>query len=145
MTSFEKIGNTHQCIYGERKLLLCGFAPSAQSKFKTLIGMLGIKELPLIWAGNEDGEITVGALMQRTDGSGQGAESQLPRALIVAGIEEKELQQLISGCRQAGMKQALWATLTPTSEGWPLKKLINELISERQALAPVKKKINADR
>lgn len=138
MTGFEKIGTTNQRLYGERKLLLCGFAPPAQSKFRTLMEMLGIIEIPLIWAGNEDGDVLVGELMRRTDDSGQGAESQLPRALIVSGIEENELHLLISGCRQAGMKQALWATLTPTSEGWPLNKLLNELISERQALAKVK-------
>lgn len=138
MTSFEKIGNSDQRLYGERKLLLCGFSPTAQSKFKTLLEMLDIKKLPLVWASNTDGDTQVGKLMQKADGSGEGVESQLPRTLIVAGVEENELHQLISGCRQAGMKQALWATLTPTSEGWPLTKLINELSAERKAISKAK-------
>ncbi|MBI5895900.1 MAG: DUF3783 domain-containing protein, partial [Desulfobacterales bacterium] len=42
---------------------------------------------------------------------------------------------LMSGCRQAGMRQALWAALTPTSESWPLGQLLKELSTERAALA----------
>lgn len=134
--SFKKVGrSSNQRLYGERKLLLCGFAPQVQSKVKALLDMLRIENLPLVWAGPEDGEVPVGQLMQRSDGSGEGGDSQFPRALIVAGIEEKELHLLMSGCRNTGMKQGLWATLTPTSEKWSLKKLIAELSAEREALA----------
>ena len=132
---FEKIGQTAKRLYGEQKLLLCGFPPAAQPKFKSLIGMIGLDHLPLVWVGTDDAGETVGNLMQRSDGSGEGAASDVPRAIIVAGIEEAELHQLMSGCRQAGMKQALWATLTPTSEGWPLNKLLEELSAERRAMA----------
>ncbi len=135
MSAFERIDQSDQLLYGERKLLLCGFTPEAQSKFQTLLGMIGIEDLPLVWAGPDDEDELVGALMQKTDGSGQGTGSKLPRALIVAGIEKNELHILMSGCRQAGMKQALWATLTPVSEQWPLRKLIDELDAERRALA----------
>lgn len=135
MSSFEKIDQSDQMLYGERKLLLCGFAPEAQSKFKKLLEMIGIRDLPLVWAGETDKNEQVGILMQRTDGSGLGTASDLPRALIVAGIEKNELHMLMSGCRQAGMKQALWAALTPTSEQWPLISLIEELSAERKALA----------
>lgn len=133
--TFEKLGRSDQRLYGERKLLLCGFAQSAQAKFKLLLEMLGIKNLPLVWAGPKDDDELVGQLMCREADSGEGQTSQLPRTLIVAGVEENELHRLMSGCRQAGMKQALWATLTPTSENWPLKKLISELAAERKALA----------
>jgi hypothetical protein len=32
------------------------------------------------------------------------------------------------------MQPALWAALTPTSETWPLKRLLTELQAERKAL-----------
>ena len=132
---FEKLGQSSKRLYGERKLLLCGFPPPAQPKFKTLMSMLGMEDLPLVWAGSDEGGERVGQLIQRTDGSGEGTDSDLPRAIIVAGIEEVELHQLMSGCRQAGMKQALWATLTPTSESWTLKELLYELAAEREMMA----------
>jgi hypothetical protein len=33
------------------------------------------------------------------------------------------------------MQQALWATLTPTSETWTLEALLAELAAEQQALS----------
>ncbi len=96
--------------------------------------MIGIAQLPLIWCGAEEENVLLSELMRRPDGSGEGADSPLPRTLIVAGVKEQELHVLMSGCRQAGMQQALWATLTPTSETWPLKRLLSELSAEKEAL-----------
>jgi hypothetical protein len=137
--SFEKIGQSSRPLYGERKLLLCGFAPPAQSKFKTLLAMIGMAPLPLVWASGEDGDTLVEGLMRQPDGHGQGTDSPWPRAIIMGGILESELHQLMSGCRQAGMQQALWATLTPTSGQWPLKRLLTELSAEREAMAKIKR------
>jgi len=133
--SFEKLGSTRRCLYGARKLLLCGFAAAAQPKFKTLLDMVGITSVPLVWATSQDIKETVGLVLARSDGSGEGIDSELPRAIIVAGLEESELHTLMSGCRQAGMRQALWAALTPTSETWPLGQLLKELSAERAALS----------
>jgi hypothetical protein len=68
------------------------------------------------------------------NGTGKGESSVLPRAIIVAGITERQLQTLMAVCRKTGMQQALWATLTPTSETWPLRDLLPELAAERKAL-----------
>ncbi len=133
--SFEKLGLTDRRLYGARKLLLCGFTAAAQPKFKTLLAMIGIGEVPLTWGTGQDLKETVGTLLSRPDGSGEGSDSELPRAIIVAGLEESELHTLMSGCRQAGMRQALWAALTPTSETWPLGRLLKELSAERSALS----------
>jgi hypothetical protein len=133
--SFEKIGLTDRRLYGTRKLLLCGFAAAAQPKFKTLLDMIGIQSVPLVWGTRADIGETVGLLLSRPDGSGEGMDSDLPRAIIVAGLEENELHTLMSGCRQAGMRQALWAALTPTSETWGLGQLLKELSAEQAALA----------
>ncbi|MFZ1984507.1 MAG: DUF3783 domain-containing protein [Desulfatitalea sp.] len=133
--TFEKVGLSEKRLYGDRKLLLCGFPATAQVKFKTLLGMIGISALPLVWVGLQDVRETVGGLIARPDGSGEGTGSELPRAIIVAGLAENELHTLMSGCRQAGMQQALWAVLTPTSESWPLGQLLNELAAERAAMS----------
>lgn len=132
---FQKVGRSQRCLYGPRKVLLCGFGPGAQPKFKTLLQMLGMADLPLVWAGDADGDVRVGALVHRDADSGEGCDSNLPRAVIMAGIAEQELHRLMAGCRRAGMRQALWATLTPTSEQWPLLQLLKELSAEREALA----------
>jgi Domain of unknown function (DUF3783) len=132
--TFQKVGLSEKCFYGPRKLLLCGFSSAGQPKFKALLGMLTIDDLPLIWCGTAEGPETVGRLMQRPDGCGEGVDSNLPRAIIVAGINENELHRLMSACKQSGMQQALWAVLTTASETWPLDRLLNELDSERRSL-----------
>jgi hypothetical protein len=132
---FEKISRSEDALYGPRKLLLCGFPAAAQSTFATLLEMIGIQNIGLVWATADQSSRTLAALMDEPDGFGEGTASDLPRAVIVAGIAEKELHLLMSGCRKAQMQQALWATLTPTSKDWALKDLLAELDAERQALA----------
>jgi hypothetical protein len=39
----------------------------------------------------------------------------------------------MGGYRQQGLPAQLWATLTPTSEGWTIKSLLDELDAERRA------------
>lgn len=132
---FEKIERSRQCLYGVRKLLLCGFSTSEQAKFITLLDMLGLKELPLIWASGEEAEKLLCELFSQTDGSGEGLDSDLPRAIIAAGIEQQELHLLMNGCRKAGMQKPLWAVLTPTSENWRLSQLLTALAAEAKAMA----------
>lgn len=132
---FEKIKRSAAKLYGPRKLLLCGFPKEAQPKFKTLMQMLGIKNLPLVWITSDAPHESIGDLLALDDGSGEGCPSTLPRAIIASGIQENELYAIMSGCRKAGMKHALWAVLTPTSEKWHLQHLLDELSAEREALS----------
>ncbi len=133
--SFKKIQPSDTCIYGPRKLLLTGFAAGVQDRFKSLLQTLGFLDVALVWVTEDQSESIIDALVQMPDGSGIGRSSPLPRAIIVGGITEKELQHLITGCRKAGLKQVLWATLTPTSVTWPLQQLLSELAAEHAALS----------
>jgi len=131
---FEKLTASDTALYGPRKLLLCGFGREAQPKFQAVVSTAGLSDVPLVWAAAEDEAAIVGELFKRTDGAGAGIGSALPRAVIVAGITEKELLALMHVCKKSGMKTALWATLTPTSETWTLKALLQELSAERRQL-----------
>ena len=66
--------------------------------------------------------------------TGTGTDSTLPRAIIVAGINENELHNLMNTCRASGMQPPQWAVLTPVSETWTLRQLVAELEAERAAL-----------
>lgn len=131
---FEKLTASDTLLYGPRKLLLCGFGREAQPKFQAVVSTVGLSDVSLVWATAEDSTAIVGELFKRTDGSGAGIGSGLPRAIIVAGITEKELLSLMHVCKKSGMKTALWATLTPTSETWTLEALLGELSAERRQL-----------
>ncbi len=131
---FEKLDHSDTALYGPRKLLLCGFGRNAQPKFAAVLAMADLSNTPLVWAAADDATTTVGELFTRPDGAGVGSDSPLKRAVIVAGITENELHVLMNVCKQAGMQPALWATLTPTSETWTLKTLLDELSAERHQL-----------
>ncbi len=137
--TFEKVSNSDKPMHGQRKLILCGFPVEAQPRFKTLLKMIQMKDLPIVWAGDDDKEMTLSDIFKMEANRGEGTASSLPRAIIVSGILEQELHYLMSACRQTKMKPALWAVVTPVSEKWTLKELIEELEAERVAMANMKK------
>jgi len=138
--TFEKVTASDKPMYGPRKLLLCGFPADAQPKFKTLLKMAGLADLPAIWVAAAQTGLHLTDLLGLADGTGEGESSLLPRAIIVSGISEKELHMLMNACRQTGMKAALWAAVTSTSETWTLAQLLTELEAERAAMRKMKKK-----
>mgnify|MGYP001059991240 CR=1 FL=1 len=133
--TFEKIRQSDQRMYGVPKLILCGFPAAAQSKLLMVLEMVGLRDLPVVWAGDKDERSTLADLLQLPDQTGAGSDSALARAIIVSGITQNQLHGLMTVCRQSGMQQALWAALTPTSETWPLANLLAELQAERKALS----------
>ena len=133
-STFEKVTQSEKTLYGPRKLLLCGFSVEAQKKLESLLGMVGIVDVPRVWVTTEQGEASLADLLAVADGSGAGAVSALPRAVIVAGITEAQLIGLMTACKKSGMQPALWAVLTPVSETWTVGQLLAELARERDAM-----------
>jgi len=131
---FEKLTQSDTPLYGPKKLIVCGLSAELQPKFEKVLDMAGLKEVSLVWAHESQQDARLSELTDLPSGSGRGDSSALPRAIIVAGITERQLQTLMAVCRQSGMKNSLWATLTPTSETWLLKNLLAELLAERKAL-----------
>ena len=132
--TFEKVTTSDKPLYGPRKLLLCGFSSAAQSKFETVLDMVGLREIPKIWVSDDQGDMALSALLLLPDKSGASVSSNLPRAIVVAGISQNELISLMTVCKKAGMMNALWATLTPVSENWTIRQLLAELAAERKAM-----------
>jgi len=133
--TFEKVTTSDKSLYGPRKFLLCGFPAGAQSKFETVLEMVGLGDVPKIWVSEDQGDMVLSALLQLPDNNGASISSSLPRTIVVAGISQNELINLMTVCKKAGMMNALWATLTPTSENWALQQLIAELAAEQKAMA----------
>ena len=131
---FEKVSRTDKSLFGPRKLLLCGFSQTVQPNFKKLLELIGLADIPKVWVAEDRKDTPVGELMAFEDGAGWGVSSELPRAIIMAGISHKEMHRLMAGCREAKMKPPLWATLTPTSETWTLQSLLTELAAEHAAM-----------
>jgi hypothetical protein len=132
--TFEKVTASDKPLYGPRKLLLCGFPSAAQPKFETVLDMAALQKVKKIWVTDNQNAMALSTLLQLPDNSGASVSSNLPRAIIVSGISQNELINLMSVCKKAGMMSALWATLTPVSENWTIRKLLAELAAERKAM-----------
>jgi hypothetical protein len=105
---FEKVTRSEKCLYGPRKLMLCGFPAAGQAKLDTVLGLVGIADVPKIWVTAEQARHTL--------------------------ADEAQLIGLMNACKKSGMQPALWACLTPVSETWPLQQLLTELAREREAM-----------
>ena len=131
---FEKVTRSEKALYGPRKLILCGFAAGMQANFLKILEFTGLQDLDLVWAAEDRADDEIGEIMELPAGTGADSDSSLPRAIVVAGISENDLHNLMNTCRASGMQTALWAVLTPASEKWALRQLLAELEAERTAL-----------
>lgn len=134
-STFSRVTQTSQPLYGPRKLLICGFTPDGLTALDAVLATAAIPDLAVVYAGRTALEETLQSLFSRKDTAGRDTPSPMPAAIIMAGITEGELHHLINAYRRAGLPNPMWATLTPTSEQWTLRQLLSELSAERQALA----------
>lgn len=133
--TFSRVTHSDSRLYGPRALLVCGFSDEGQSAIIDLIQASKIDSLAVIFATSNDLAARLGELFGREAMSGRNEPSRMPAAMIMAGITEAELHQLMGRYRTAGLPWPLWATLTSTSATWSLRALLKELAAERAALA----------
>ena len=131
---FEKVSASDKPMYGPRKLLICGFSADIQPHVAKLLEILKLADVQRIWVTGEHAGSLISEVLTLEDNTGWGVSSELPRAIIMCGLTQKELHILMSGSREAGMKPPLWATLTPTSETWTIQDLLKELAAEHEAM-----------
>ena len=133
--TFSRVERSAKRLYGPRALLVCGFTADGQSALLDMVQATQIGDLAIVFAATDDLETGLGVLFESAGLSGRSEPSRMPAAVIMAGISEAELHQLMEGYRSAGLPWTLWATLTPTSETWKLRALLKELAAERADLA----------
>ena len=134
-SGFSKITNSaKKRLYGPRGCLVCGYTAAEQDILRAMLVRWNFADLPTLFAGAADMDRPVGEILRESTGYGQGQDSHLPRAVILSGVTEKELNTFMAAWKHLGLPPQNWATLTPTSETWPLIYLLTELDLERLAL-----------
>jgi hypothetical protein len=131
--TFQKVGRSEERMYGPPCILICGYRADEQEQILSLIETCGLSERPVVFAGEDDADTTLGDLARAETGKGRGLSSGLARAIIMSGFTENELHSLLSSYRKEQFTPQLWATLTPVSERWTLNELLKELSSEAEA------------
>ena len=135
-SGFSKVGaSAKKRLYGPRAALVCGYAVAEQDLLLAMLERFHLNDLPAIFATGDDASRPVGELLTLAASHGRGQDSPLPRAVVLSGVTEKELQTILAAWRHLGLPRQNWATLTPTSETWELLELLAELDMERLALS----------
>jgi hypothetical protein len=131
--TFKKVGESTERMYGPRALLVCGFTADEQQDFMAMLTGLRLTDVAVVFTVSADGTVILRDLFHRPDQSGRGETADFSRAVILSGVAENELHQILAAYRAGGLPRPLWATLTPYSEEWPLSQLLEELNAERAA------------
>jgi hypothetical protein len=132
--TFKKIGKSRQRMYGPRGILACGYLPGEQSSLMCLLEQNGFKDMPVIFATDDDSTKTLKELLASDDKTGLGERSGMRRAIIMSGFTQKELYRLMAIYRLSEFPAPLWASLTAISETWPISRLLEELAAESEAM-----------
>lgn len=132
--TFQAVGNSDERMFGPRKIIVCGFSPADQNDFRKMTAELGMNDISVISAGAGQASATLGEVVDMPDGTGHGEASELDRTVILSGLTENELGDVMMGYRRLGQPRALWAALTESSIEWTLSALIKDLVAEREAL-----------
>lgn len=131
--TFNKVEKSDQQLYGERKIIVCGYPATEHLLIQAVIGRSGLADIPIVFADESCLEKTLKEIIALPDRFGLAVNSRTRRAIILSGLTHKELHHVMESYRDIGLPGQLWATLTPISESWTLKNLLDELAAEREA------------
>lgn len=137
---FQKVGKKNKTLYGPRRLLVCGYPTEEHNHFLNFLEATGLSQLPIIFATDNDLDKELKDILNAEHKAGFESLSNMSRAIIMSGINESELQNLMGCYKKTELPGQLWATLTPYSEKWPLQQLLNELESESKAMKSKRQK-----
>ena len=121
-------------MYGPRQLLVCGYTSGQQPLFLALLNQIDMEDLPVKFITDADSHKTLKDVLALKEKRGEDKPSTLSRAIIMCGLTHKELHRLMGVYRGSGFPKQLWATLTPVSENWTVKDLLEELEKESEAM-----------
>ncbi len=78
---------------------------------------------------------TLGDILSGAAAAGPAEEPFTEELLVMAGLNDRQMDALLSGLRRQKVSVALKAVVTPTNAGWTANALYAELCREREAFA----------
>ena len=133
-TTFRPIGDSDKKLHGRTAVLASGFSAEEQSQLHAQFSAWGLPDVPLIVIAPETLPLTLAQATALPDQANFGQTPELPRAIVMSGLMERQLNSLMRGYRAGGFPRPLWASVTPHSESWTVKYLLVELLKEREAM-----------
>jgi len=113
--------------------LIEALSKAEQTTFFSLLEEIQMENIPVRFAVDADGSKSLRTILEKAE-TGETEHSSLRRAVIMSGLTQTELHNLIGSHRKSGLPRPLWASLTPISESWTLKDLLETLVREAEAM-----------
>ncbi len=133
-TTFRPIGESDRKMHGTPAVLVSGFPADEQKRLRWMMDAAGLLTVPAIYITADSLPATLATLASMPPESNAGETAELPRALVLSGLTERQLHAIMDSYRESGLPRPLWASVTPTSESWTIKYLLVELLREREAM-----------
>ena len=142
--SFNKVEKSDRRMYGERKIIVCGYPATEHLLILAVMARAGLEDVPVVFPDESCLEKTMADVVVLENNFGKGENSKMRRAVVISGLTERELHNAMDSYRDIGLPGQLWAVLTPTTESWTLKQLLDELAAERDAFRRRQSQQNQD-
>ena len=132
--TFTEVEKSEEKMYGPRQLLVCGYTCPLDWTRMVFTKQIHLNDLRVTFISDADSHRTLKDVLALKEKRGEGKTSTLSRAIIMCGLTHKELHRFMGVYRGSGFPQPFWATLTPISENWTVKDLLEELARESEAM-----------
>jgi hypothetical protein len=132
--TFRPVGDSDVRMHGSAAVLVSGFEVDEQKALRSLMDTRGLEAIPTVYIVEAFLDCSLAELSAMGNETRAGETAKLPRAIVMSGFSERQLHALMDGYREASLPRPHWASVTPTSALWSIKRLLIELMKEREAL-----------
>lgn len=133
-TTFRPIGDSEKKMHGNTAILISGFSADEQSSLSEHFPEWAMENVSLVVVATDTLSLTLAEATALPNKTNMGRTADLPRAVVMSGLQERQLNAFMRGYREAGFTRPMWASVTPHSEQWTVKYLLVELVKERKAM-----------
>ena len=133
-STFRPIGDSDTRMPGDTAVLVSGCSVDEQALLRSLMDDNGLADVPAVYIAVVSLDSTLSELTALPAETNAGAVAELPRAVVMSGLTENQLHLLMKVYRESSLPQPCWASVTPTNGKWSIKRLLIELLKEREAL-----------
>ncbi len=131
--TFRKVEKSSKAMYGPRRILVCGYTKDEQAEFSSVLKEIQMADIPVKFSVDADGPKILKTILEEAETRGT-EQSSLRRAVIMSGLTQTELHNLMGSHRESDLPRPLWASLTPVSESWSLGDLLEALVREAEMM-----------
>ena len=133
--TFQRIDENDEISPGPPAVLVCGFATDIEASLKAVLERAGAPEHRVVFCSREMVKQTLKQALGATEPTQPAPPDTLPRAMVLSGMSGSQLQAFLSEYTASKLPRPIFASVTPINLGFPVGKLLVELLAEQREMA----------